>query len=268
MKKYIFILLVACFLLIPSHAAHADLIWPPANAFYFQHEEQIEYLDRSFCLNNAYKSASVKKAPGEKSNTSKLENSEPVYIKFSCLYGGDYWGYSTEYNGWIKMDQLLVLYDYITFEEEHQEELYPYEGDYREIKQASAAIMWPWPGSGDPQQTLEGIGGGNFGVSHAFKDKEDREWGFVSYHYGSQNMWVCLSDPLNRDIPAFNPAPEPAPWVPDTVYINIDKTSNSNFVLIVTVILVAIVAIVTAILIKVFWKSDKTKKTVEIKKLD
>ena len=43
-----------------------------------------------------------------------------------------------------------------------------------------------------------------------FTDDEGRDWGYVSYFYGFRDFWVCLNDPSNPNIPAFNPAPEPS----------------------------------------------------------
>src|SRR5215469_2087459 len=55
-----------------------------------------------------------------------------------------------------------------------------------------------------------------------YKDSEGREWGKVGYYAdvggGSYvSGWVCLGDPGNSDIPAFNPAPKPKKWSPDDI---------------------------------------------------
>ena len=266
MKKYIFALIVACFLLIPATVAYADSIVEPDNDFYYQHENQIVYLDRVFCVNDTYGSASIKKEPGAKSDIAKLTNDKTVYLQYSCLYDGEYWGFALKYSGWIKMEELLVLYDYVAFGEEHLEEFYAYEGDYSEIKKTDSAIAWPWPGAETSLWTIEDLETTSFSVSCAYKDGQGREWGFVPYFYGNINIWVCLSDPLNSDIPAFNPAPEPITWVSDTAHIDIgkDNEKSKKSYLVLAIILVAALAIGTAILIKVFWKSDKNKKPEEI----
>jgi len=147
---------------------------------------------------------------------------------YFCLYGGEFWGFTYEFSGWIKLDQMLVMYDYVAFEEDHRDEFYPYDGDFTQIKEARSAIAWAWPGSDAHIWTYEDLETENFRVSYAYKDNEGREWGFVTYLYGGRNIWVCLSDPLNRDIPAFNPAPEPMPWVAETNAIGITSKQGKG----------------------------------------
>jgi len=264
MTKSVFAIVMAFLLLLAPIKAYADVIFEPDNDFYKQHEAQILFLGRTFCANGTDGSASVKKEPGAKSDTAEIQNGETTYIQYSCLFNGDYWGFTSEYSGWVKMDQMLVLYDYVAFEEDHQAELYTYSGDYAEIKKTGAAVAWPWPGADAPLWTIENLDTTNFSVTYAYKDEEGREWGFVSYIYGSRNIWVCLSDPMNSDIPAFNPAPPPTPWVSDTVHTDIEKLENpSSANLTLIIILVAALVIGTVVLIKVFWKPNKVEAQIE-----
>jgi hypothetical protein len=157
---------------------------------------------------------------------------------------------------------MLVLYDYVAFAEEHMGEFYTYDGDYAEIKEAGSAVMWPWPGAEESIWTLEDIDTEYFDVWAAYKDAEGREWGFVTYLWGNRNIWVCLSDPTNENLPALNPAPEPGVWVSETEHVDIKQDlSGKRFpILFIIIILVAVVVVVTVIMIKVFWKPNKTKK--------
>jgi len=259
MKKHILALIAVIFLLQLSLVAYADVLIEPENDFYNRHRGQILSLGRRFSANGAGGSAAVKKEPGAKNDIAKLQNGEATHISFSCLYDGDYWGFTFEYSGWIKMEQLLVLYDYVAFAEEHLDEFYAYSGDYAKIKQTSSAIAWSWPGADGPVWTFEDLNAEHFFASYAYKDEESREWGFISYLFGSRNIWVCLSDPLNRDIPAFNPAPEPMAWVSDTVHTEIEASGDVDSMLVILVVLVAVLVIGTAVLIKVFWKPRKTE---------
>jgi hypothetical protein len=165
--------------------------------------------------------------------------------------------------GWVKLDEMLVLYDYVAFEEEHFDEIYPYSGDYAEIKETRSAIAWPWPGADTPLWTFKDLDMNSFRASYAYMDAEGREWGFVTYLYGSRNVWFCLSDPLNRDIPTFNPAPEPDVWESETAHIDIRQHINTqgkeSSMLVVIIVLVVVLVIGTAVLIKVFWKPDKVE---------
>ena len=254
MHMRFFVFLFVCFLLASPLVAYADLIAEPENDFYERNASQIIYLGRSFAASGEDGSVAVKQRPGSGGNTAKLQNGEVVYIQYSCLYNGDYWGFTFKPSGWVKLDQMLVLYDYVAFEEEHLDEFYSYGGDYAGIKETRAALAWQWPGSEAPLWTITDLDTENFRVSHAWTDEQGREWGFVAYLYGSRDIWFCLSEPLNRDIPVFNPAPAPEPWVSDTEHSDIDDDGHS--MLVVIVILVAGLAIGTIVLIKVFWKPN------------
>ena len=261
MLRCFFVIPAVCFFLMFAFAASADLIVEPENDFYKRHAGKIIYLGRSFIANGKDGSVPVRKEPGLGAYTAKLQNGEMVYVQYSCLYNNDFWGFTRKYYGWVRMDEMLVLYDYVAFEEEHLSEFYPYTGDYAEIKENRSAIAWSWPGSGAYLWTFKDLDTENFRVSHAWRDKEGREWGFVSYLYNSRNIWICLSDPLNRDIPAFNPAPKPGVWESETEHIDVKQSKNSAAALIAA--LVAALAAGTIVLISALWKPNKTKSGVK-----
>jgi len=257
MFKRVLMVIFVLFLVVPALVVSADAIVEPDNSFYRQNQKDCVYLGRRFSVNGEGGSVSVKSEPDGK-EIGVFQNGDKVYIEYSCFYNGDYWGLvSIVPSGWVKLDEMLVMYDYISFEEEHIDEFYTYDGNYDELKKTKSAIIWPWPGADEPQWTVEDLDTDNFYVSHAYKDKDGREWGFVTYLYGSRNVWVCLSDPLNRDIPVFNPASEPTSWDSETPHKEIEKSANSMLWIIIG--LVAVVVIGTAILIKIFWKPDKVK---------
>ena len=271
MKKSIFAILAACLLLLPVFTAYADVIIEPTNGFYLRNKAECVYLGRNFSANGELGFVSVKNAPGDGGEIIKIENGETIYLEFSCFYKDEFWGLTrisgdsiNPRHGWIKIDgQLLVLYDYVAFEEENLHQLYEYAGDYAELAATKSALAWPWPGADEPVWTIQDIDMEHFGVMHAYKDGQGREWGFVTYLYGSRNIWFCLSDPLNRDIPAFNQTPEPMQWVSDTEHTNIEETwleRNETSVVVVIVILVAALVAGTVILIKVFWKQEENTK--------
>jgi len=258
MKKIFIALIAVCLLLAPTFYAYADVLIEPENEFYSLHRSQIVYLGRNFTPSGAEGSVPIKSEPGARGELARLQNGEKVYLQYSCLYEGEFWGFSTEHSGWLPIGQMLVLYDYVAFLEEYAEEFDLYLGNYEEIKEAGAVIAWPWPGADAPLWTITDIDAENFRVIYAYTDSEGREWGFVRYSYSSSNYWVCLSDPINRDIPVLNPAVPPSPWESETAHINIEKTAGPPLALIIG--LVAAVAIGTAILIRVLWKPGHMNK--------
>ena len=268
LSKRLILILAIIFCFCPVFTAYADAVYEPNNDFYNRYADECVYLGRYFQVNGGDGFATALDKPGSGKEIAALENGEKLYIQFSCLYKGEYWGIASFQtngpsgerwlDGWIRMDELLFLYDYVAFDEEHLDEYYQYQGDYAEIKKAGGVVVWQWPGSGVPQLTIEDLDTENFWVSSAWVDKDGREWGFVTYLYGNRNIWVCLSDPLNSDIPAFNPASEPAPWIPETAHTDIAKSGNTAQILII-VVLVAALAAGTMILIRVFYKPNKNK---------
>ena len=262
MKKYLVSFLTICFIFLNTVTVRADIVVEPANNFYEKNSEKCVFLGRNFRVNGEDGKVPVKKAPNSNINVKTLENGETIYVEYSCLYDGEYWGIVTygigENNGWVAMNQLLAIYDYVAFEEEHFSEFYQYTGDFKEIKKADEVAVWAWPGSGNSLSSIRDIDMGNFYVSYTFRDGQGREWGFIPYLYGSKNFWICISDPVNRDIPAFNPEPTPMKWESDTVHTEIPKTDN-NLIILITALVGALVA-GTAILIKVFWGTQKEKK--------
>jgi len=232
--------------------------------FYKQHQNRIVYLGRSFSANGEDGSVLVKREPGSRNNIATLQNGTVAYMQYSCLYDGDFWGFTLEYSGWVKLSEMLVLYDYVAFEEEYFDDLYIYSGDYAVINETRSALAWPWPGASAPLWTIEDLNTDNFRVAYAYTDNDGRVWGFVTYLYGSRNVWFCLSDPLNRDIPAFNPAPAPSIWESETAHVDIRQYINEqkSETSILVVIIALVVALVggTAILIRVVWKPNKIEQ--------
>ena len=260
MVRRIFLILLACVFLASSSVAYADAIYEPQNDFTKKHLSDLVELKRSFTANGKDGTVAVKAKPGAKLNTTSIKNGSVIFIQYSCLYGGEFWGYaenagdSRQYSGWVKLDQMLVNYDHITFAEEHQNEFYAYEGAYSEITDPWPCVTWPWPGAGNMQSEMT-VNPVIFSISHAYLDKEGREWGFISDYKRSRGLWICLSDPLNLDIPTFNPAPEPYPWVSVTTHVDL----KGKFAIVdIIIALVAVVVVGTAVLIRVFWKPKTT----------
>ena len=251
--KRIVILLVICFFFAAPLTAYADAIVETDNAFYNRHRSELVSLGREFCANGEDGYTSVKKQPGSGSDQGILQNGEDVYIQDTCLYNGEYWGFTYGFSGgWIKMDQVLVLYDGISFAEDHSDEFYNYEGNYDELEAAGGAIIWPWPGAAEQMISFDNFTGGDYWASTAWRDEDGREWGFVSGIYGRINGWICLSDPLNYDLPVLSPLPEPRAWEPDKLHVDIGQSGNPMIVLII--VLVAAIAVGTIVIVKVFWK--------------
>ena len=103
--------------------------------------------------------------------------------------------------------------------------------------------------------------------------------GLIPYFYASRDLWVCLSDPSNQDIPAFNSAPEPVLWPAADPNGNQIAVSTTDPALspsptdpltlpdtgkpwlstpLLIIILVVVLVVATVVLIQIFWKKKNT----------
>ena len=296
MKKYSNLILTFALLLLllvsPVMPAKADVLIEPFDDFYEKHEEQCVYLCRSFYVNSEDGTLSVKLQPGAEREIAVFNNGEVLYIQYTYNYNGAAWGVAefqlpdTEgwTSGWMPMDQLLLVYDGISFREEHYDEFYNYKGEF---DTSGDIVLWTWPGSGDVNFVLDtdqwrSDDFDDLTFSIAYKDIEGREWGFIGYYYGSRDVWVCIDDPSNQDIPAFNAAPEPVlrrqgdtnadignqqtinsnNSASGNVSTNSSQTGSSNMriamsTLVLIIVLVVVVVTGTAVLILVFWRRKR-----------
>jgi len=255
----------------------------PGNDFFERHINDIVYLRRDFYANGSGGLVSVKIEPGSKSEIATIENGEIYQIQYTYNHNGEIWGvvdieapgkpYSEWQRGWVLVGDFLVVYDSLMFETDHKDEIFIYAGDWDALRDIRKLVFWKWPGSGIVssvvdettvneqylstvdelvQIIIEMAQFSREGGAFAYTDSEGREW------VASMSMiksWICLSDPSNADIPAFNPAPEPELWQPGDEH---SKLPNGFPLPVLIIILVAFAAIVTIVLIRVFWKKNES----------
>ena len=287
MLKRCFAFLLATVLLSLPLAAWADVLIEPNSDFYTRHRDECAYMNRDFYANGQDGFVSVKKEPGSQDEVTTVVNGETLFIMFTYNLGGEVWGvadfnapavsYNQRLSGWVPMDQLVLVYDYLSFDEEHQAEFYPYTGGYEALYEGGEIVFWTWPGSGEAAWTFKPDNIENnqnfLTADHAYKDSDGREWGFFPYVYGHRNSWVCLSDPFNSSLPASDPAPRPElrpPKEPDAVNTSTDapvtrpadgenpETSDAGGPpTLLIVILVSALVVGTALLILALWNPKK-----------
>jgi len=231
MIKRFVIVLTVLFLFMPPLIVRADAVM--GNDFEFKNRDKTEPLNRSFYVNGPNGRASAKEAPGSKTEVTSYENGRIIEIASVYRHRGTYWGitpmgHAYYMPGWFLMDDLLLYYDRKDFEDEHKDEFYDYTGDFEVLWTSEEFYIWRWPGSDRAIYKYEvdeyaGLDESAIHPKYAYMDENGREWvyiriwdGFVASlsRYGSADGWVCMSDPSNNDIPAFNPAPESRKWTP------------------------------------------------------
>lgn len=164
------------------------------------------------------------------------------------------------------MGQLKLAYDYLAFAKDHESEFYAYSDSYEMLKDIENVILWTYPGSGEIAKIFDGKIGENktandqwhFQNNLAYRDGEGREWifgGRWSYEEDrtGENIWICVSDPQNRDIAAKPQNPE------DTAAEDIADTPSTGLSPPwVVIVLVFMLLVSTALLIRLFWRPNRS----------
>jgi len=182
----------------------------------------------------------------------RYNNGETIYLDQVYNYNGEYWGIGDYMmhggpTGWFPMDQLLVMYVGMDFSVQSKDKFYEYTDGFNFKNIGDKLVTWQWPGSDRAKATYtfmesgftqaeddysyySGIDIKQIKIYCVYKDEMEREWGFIEIeadisvsigHGGYKRQiinwrtWICLDDPSNTDIPAFNPAPEPVKWTPE-----------------------------------------------------
>lgn len=277
MKRKLLALLTVLLLLVTMVTpAFADVLWAPrGNSFYESHSNECSYHDRSYLANGEKGYVTVRTAPDSLTEVVNLPNG----TRFNVVYtwtekDGTLWGLGYLYGegeGWVKLSEMAMIYDCISFKEDHGSEFEEYDGSGDDLQEA-CAFSYP----GGVYMTKLKQGGGSYTFAEAFKnlytDENGLRWTFVGYYYGHIDGWVCIDDPLNENlgtetyltvgqvrggenlIPADQPSDpdvqEPQPseeLIPPAENIPPAKTLP---MWLIPVVLVIVVAVVTAIIVR------------------
>lgn len=257
-------LLFLLFISVPKEAK-ADLIWTPNDDFFSKNYDDCEHEGREYTANCEMGYVSMYQSPGSHNKITNYVNGTVLYISFTYKDKKNTWGVFQEnrdanltgekpITGWICMDQLVVVYDNISFTAEHKSEFKEYNGEFDDFTydNETRIPLWTYPGSGVILYQFLIDGTPNF--EYTYKDKDDRLWGFVN------SGWICISDPTNENIPSIG-AKSPAKLIPADPEAAADASIGDNrFVLLLLTVLVAALTIVTGILIRIFWRKGNNKK--------
>lgn len=268
-KSFAVLMLLAVFTCM-TVPAFADILWEPLDDNYYQENMgNFDYVGRSFYTNGADGCVTVYKEPAGKEQVDVLPNGCRMYVSFEEDKGGKKWGviqyeykdgtYTPSWDwdtsgkiirtGWVPMDSMWLIYDYQSFEEEHEDEFENYTGDAREFI-GKEIYCWKYPGaeSYNSAMTVSDFDGGmELSFSRTWLDEEGRLWGDMNYYYGVRDCWVCLSDPENDSLPTVQRG-EPLNLVPtDTAKVEKGASGTGNslyLVLAFSMILICIGGIV------------------------
>ena len=177
-------------------SASADVIFEPENNFYERHSDECSYFDRS-CLAGA--DTYLWDAPNLTTEGGKLQKGDSIYISFVYTDNdGLEWGLAETQDKWILMADLYLEYGSPEFMEEYSSVIY--EDEPYLLSGGTVFVSWSYPESGvidrDDASVMD-----DYEITTFYKDPDGRLWGYTAYMYGTRDVWICLSDMSDTNIP-------------------------------------------------------------------
>ena len=212
MKRFFTALLALLLLCALAAPALADIAYEPDDRFYKHHAGDCKYENRSWFTNGADGYVLVYGSP-----TGDAEAALPNGVLYHVYYTyQDEWGY-VEYDpddpanrenwknyvpGWVKLADMTADYDYRAFAAEHKDE-YAETDVQLEVSKGSTVFCYKYPGSGIVTDKIKADWAPSEApiFSSIFTDPAGRDWGFLGYYCGYRNIWVCIDDPGNPELP-------------------------------------------------------------------
>ena len=198
MKRTISLLLALIFVLALTPAVRADVIFEPQDSFYWEHRGECQYLSRTYYADGPDKVTVIYRSPESSAVVQRVKNGDKLRISYTYEdKNGISWGYCDNYEenwtGWVPMDYLLLKYDNTSFQEEFAHRITTPE-EYGVLSAEGEVYLWNYPGSEDSM--IYTVDREYPPVYEAvFTDDAGRNWGYIGYHMGIRNVWVCLDDP-------------------------------------------------------------------------
>lgn len=249
MKRKIFTLFLAALAVLSLTApASADVIIEPRDSFFEKHREECTYVARQYELAGYDGKVTVFTAPGGM-NKFTLDNGLRGTIQFTWEGKGTTWGYLIYWDdqwieGWVPMDDVSLVYDSQQFMTDHAGEIVetdPVPVDFHE------AVLYRYPNGPAGNTLTEDPDYMPFDetFTQVYTDENGLRWGYAGYYMGHLEAWICLDDPMNRELDT-----EIIPVAPSAAQLRGSATVTAGPpALLIAGVLVAAVAAVTAVLL-------------------
>ena len=187
---------IAVFLFGNPLPVSADVIFEPDNDFYGRHSDECTYFDRT-CIAGA--DTYLWNAPNLAAGDRRAQEGEDIYISFVYTdKDGLEWGLAEDRDKWILMADLYLEYGSPEFMEEYSDEIY--EGEPYLLSEGTGFVSWSYPESGVIDSSYASVMD-DYEITTFHKDPDGRLWGYSEYMYGTRDVWICLSDMNNTQIP-------------------------------------------------------------------
>ncbi len=227
-------LFFAAVLVSGTGTARADVIWEPNDPFYTaKYMEEIsrdEFVlnNRNYFTNGKLGYIYVTDDPEKETIADALENGIRVFVSFTYVNSeGEEWGViqyeqgedgqiipSYRYaedgsvkTGWIRMEELSLIYDSEEFKKDHEEEIKVNDRTAEiRLKPGEELQYWSYPGSGNIIGSTPDTD--KLTIEQVYTDEDGEQWGYVNYYYGIRDVWVCITHPSAVDLPVRAPSPQ------------------------------------------------------------
>lgn len=196
-KKIFSMATAALCCILGTLSVKADLIWEPIDSFYNEHSSECVYVNRQFTANGPDGKVILYVSPEVPEPVAVWENGYTAVVSFTYEdKDGILWGIYDDYEGmtgWMPMDYMEVVYDSISFREEHAAELVEQSGELEGVASGEEFYFWKYPGSERCSAvTMEDYAPEYYSV---YTDERGHSWGCVGYYFGTRDVWVCLDEP-------------------------------------------------------------------------
>lgn len=274
MKRFLTIAMTLALALSLAAPACADVLWEPDNGFYQNHSGECTYLGRAYYANGEEGFVTLWDAPNGWSAAGQYENGEKLWVYWTYRDWGcvSRWEDGRELSGWVPMEDLALVYDYLSFAEEYADRIKPYDGEFGSYDGDAAGVaFYEYPGAPEVKQywdftewseilgNLTGETGGSSDIQSVFVDENGLTWGFVGYMYGRVNAWFCLDDPEGDGEAAEGESVFPTRQVDQAELIPARTPTAASLPAraYVPFLLVGAVVIATAVILAVFFRKKK-----------
>lgn len=216
--------LISLTILMWSGSVSADIIMEPSynNKFYevYYDECELEPTVRKYTVTTE---CDVFMSPLSSQKVRTAHEGSTLHMNaFYTDKDGVRWGYDYAYSygdkaeemsGWVKMENVQVVYDHISFMEEHGGEVTDYNGQLDSYVPREYVYIWSYPGS---EQLIRMCSAANWfpedyfltvqdTAVYTYVDAEGHEWVYLGYGYEG---WVYLDAP-EKDLRDSDPQTTP-----------------------------------------------------------
>ena len=210
-KKILCGALSAAVILSIAPYASADVIDSPyTNEFYNNNMENCKYIyQRKYTV---LKDCDVVRSPLEKDAVMTVKAGDVIVLDYSYtddngnVWGSYFYDYTDTLYGWVPMENVELIYDRYSFDEDHSEEYAKYDGEFDDYKPEKQVVLWTYPNSGEISCICPAerwfTDPGYFLTVHenadnTWTDENGDKWIYFGYGFWA---WVYLRDPDSESI--------------------------------------------------------------------